>query len=70
MTTRPQPHPTATWRAAVAKLRENTKAHHSSTQIELLLWEQGFGPKAAAAILDWWCSCHPDVIAAERREPT
>ncbi len=61
-----QPHPTTTWRAAVAKARENTNAHHSSQVIEQILWTEGFGPVATARILDWYCSCHPDIIAKDQ----
>lgn len=68
----PKPHsrtgnPSATWRAAVHKARENTKAHYSSTEVEALLWRQGFGAVATARMLDWYCSCHPDVIEADRK---
>jgi hypothetical protein len=63
-----QPNPTSTWRAAVAKARENTDSHWSSGEIEAVLWREGFGSTAAARILDWYCSCHPDTIRANRKE--
>lgn len=64
--TRPLPI-LSTWRAKVAANRESQEAHHSSERLLVLLWEEGFGPIAAARMMDWWCTSHPEAIERSKK---
>ena len=65
MSNRTQPNPTSTWRAAVARAREVALSHHSTSDLELMLWRQGFGPRATAQIVDLYVEYHPSNRDAE-----
>jgi hypothetical protein len=32
------------------------------------LWIQGLGPVASARIIDWYATCHPEVIRSRKGE--
>ena len=55
-------HPDRNWQSKMQAARENDAAHASSDTLVQLLWSQGFGPVAAARMLDWYGSCHPENL--------
>lgn len=60
--------PDPKWRRSVDAARENGDWHDSAHELIALLWRQGFGPVATARMLDWYTSCHPEVIRATAKE--
>lgn len=60
--------PDTKWLASVASLRTESPASAPGySSLLVLLWREGYGTRAAAAMADWYCSCHPGSIRARQK---